>query len=184
MKNKKNIIFILLSELICFTITNISLISYTNSVYSFGMNLIQCFYFLPIFICSFYSFLSKQSNRTILLISTSIFILYSVFLHVGIEQITTFFTSLPGTIHFVVYASKIYYIALPLLGFRILMLKKEATKKAAFLMLLKIILLLFITILLKHFFQLKGVLYSLPLSELIFMFTLLILSKKKCNHYF
>ena len=76
-----------------------------------------------------------------------------------------------GIINFIKYASKIYFICLPLIGFRIFFILKEKNrKKLFFLIFMRIILLFGITVIFNYLFGLKGVLYSWSLSELITFF--------------
>lgn len=183
MRNKKSLIFILFAELICFLITRINLISYTNYVYSIGINIVQFLYFLPFLISSFYIFLSKHSNRSIVIYSTASLIAYSIFLYFFIKQIIYFFTPVQGIVNFAEYTFKIYFICLPFMGFKTLCIKKEQNlQKVLFLLFTKTILLLIITFIFKNLFSLKGVVYSWPLTELICLFIFFIKYKKAHFH--
>lgn len=171
LKKKNNLFVLLISEMICFFIVKITLfLGENNSIYSFGINIVELLYFFPIFVFGLYLFYSKHSNRLKLILSSIGFILYSIFLHFFIRQIIELFVSSLGTINFVVYAFKIYFICLPLVGFRILATKKENTQNVYFLVFIRIILLLFFSLLFKKFFALKGILYSWPLHEFILFF--------------
>lgn len=136
-----------------------------HTFYSSGINIVLILYFLPILVGSLWIFFGKCSYRTILIVSTLGFTLYTSFLHFFIRQIAVLFSYPNGTIHFIEYATKLYFICLPLAGFSILTLKKENRQKAYFLIFFKIILFVMTTLVLEKFFYLKGVLYCWPLCE-------------------
>lgn len=178
MKDKKNLIFLLLAELICFSITRIYVFAFQNdAIYISGMNIVQSLYFLPIFLISLYFFISTKTNKTLIIHSTIGFIFYTIIMHFGIAPISSFFTDTQGMINFTNYASKIYFICLPLAGFQIWGIKEKAMRKSCFLLIFKILLLFLITLIFDQFFALKGVLYAWPLSELIY--TLIFIRKYK-----
>lgn len=171
---------IFISEWICYFITITSLISYdNNSIYLSSINIIQILYFLPILFVSLYAFFNPKDSRSIFINSTIGLIIYSVILHIFINPIASLFSNIPGIINFVEYASKIYFICIPLTGTRILIIKKENIKKSYFLIFFRIILLFVITLILKKLFELKGVLYSWPIYEFLLFISLIILQKKR-----
>lgn len=180
MENKKRLILILFSELFCFEITRLNIFSYqNNAIYIASINIVQILYFLPILLISLYFFIiSTKPNKSLLINSTIGLILYAIFLHIFIAPITSLFTNTQGIINFTKYASKIYFICLPLMGVRILGIKKETMKKSYFLLIFRIVLLFVITIIFKNLFDLKGVLYGWTLSELIYALILFIRYKK------
>ena len=158
----------IISEMICFYILRTNVIFYKNDhIYSFGIDIVQFLYFLAVFICGLYLFFCGTSNRTKLIYSTLALILYSIFLHIFIREITGLFTGVNGIVNFVEYAFKIYFIGLPLVGFSIFSIKNQTTNVSYFLLFMKILLLLIIVTVFSNLFELKGVLYSWPLIELI-----------------
>lgn len=170
-KKKINLILFILSEILCFFILKTALISYeSNQIHLFGFNIVQFLYFLPVFVSSLYLFLGKQQNRQKLIYTSLGLILYAIILHFFIRKIAGLFVTTTGMLNFVEYAAKIYFISLPLVAFEILTIKKETLKKSSFLLIFRLILLIIITILFKNLFQLKGILYSWPLVELISTF--------------
>lgn len=177
--NLIKLILLLFSELFCFEITRINLFSYHNdAIYVTSINIVQIVYFLPVFLISLYFFISTKSNKSLLINSTIALILYAIFLHIFIVPITSFFTNTQGIINFTKYASKIYFICLPLVGVRIWGIKKEKNIKNCFwFVLTRIIFLLLITLVFKNLFELKGVLYACPLCEMIY--TLIFIRKYK-----
>lgn len=179
-KERSKLLTFIISEIFCLFMIKMNITLYENNdIISSGINFVQFLYFLPMFVSSLYIFLCKNSNRTKIIYSTIGLILYSISLHFFIEQIATLFTNVSGIIHFVEYASKIYFISLPLVGFKILAIKKEENiQKIFFLLLLRIILLLIISLIFNHLFKLKGILYSWPLNDFIFFIGIFLKSKK------
>lgn len=158
----------IISEMICFYIIRTNVILYKNDhIYSFGIDIVQFLYFLPVFICGLYLFFFTTSNRKKLIYSTLGLIFYSIFLHIFIREIAILFTSANGIVNFVEYAFKIYFICLPLVGFSISLMKQQNTKISYFLLFMRIFLLFIIVTVFSNLFDLKGVLYSWPLIELI-----------------
>lgn len=179
MKNKKSLIFLLFTELLCFQITRIYLSSYTNNeIYLSSMNLVQSLYFLPFILTSIYFFTGIRSDKSLIINSSIGLILYTITLHIFIFPIVSIFTDIQGVINFVEYAWKIYSICLPLIGIQMLAIKKEAIKKSCFLLIFKMIMLFLITFIFNKLFALKGVLYAWSLSEMIwFLISEIILFK-------
>lgn len=167
---KKPLIKLLLtiiSEFICFFIIKTNLIKYDqNGIYSYSINIVQGLYFLPILLLTIYIYLSKKTQKTLLINCTIFLIIYSIILHNFITPIASIFTATPGVINFVKYASKIYFICLPLVGFRILKMKLASIKQLCLLGLERLIGLALLTVLLGYWFGLTGVLYGWSLSEM------------------
>ena len=165
----KKLILVYISEILCFLITRIYLTSYDKqNIYGFSMNIVQSLYFLPIFLISIYFLISKKPNKSLIIHSTIGLIFYSITLHIFIIPICSLFTKNTGIVHFVEYASKIYFICLPLIGFRIFFILREKNMKKLYLFIfMRIILLSGITILFHHLFQLKGILYGWTICEFI-----------------
>ena len=179
-KNKiKKLFFAIISELICFFIIRINLIKYdTNNLYLSAMNIVQILYFLPILLLYIFFYISKKVNKKLLIFSTMGLIIYSIFLHFCITPITSFFTNTPGIINFTKYASKIYFICLPLISFRIFIIFNCDLNYVYFLT--RFILFTLITFIFDYYFGLKGILYSNPLCELLyFIFSLYMLFQNK-----
>ncbi len=171
LEEKSKLLIFIISEIICFFVVKISIDLFENNdIYSIGINIVQFLYFLAMFVSSLYLLLGKNSNLRKLIYTSFGLILYSLVLHFFIKQIASLFTTINGIIHFVEYASKIYFICLPLIGYKILLIKKEESiQKVIFLLGLRIILFIITIFLFRNLFALKGVLYSWPLSELITM---------------
>lgn len=180
-KNNLLKLFVLfISELVCFWIIKINLISYDiQNIYDSAINIVQGLYFLAVLAVSIYIFISNKSHKSLIINSTIGLIIYSIILHFSITSIVSCLTKISGVINFVKYASKIYFICLPLVGFRILTIKKRHIKKSYFLICLRVILLVLITFLFNYCFNLKGVLYAIPLNEFIIFVILIILVFKK-----
>lgn len=159
----------LFSEIIYLFLIKINLISYANDkIYSIGINIVQFLYFLPIFLCSSYCFFCQKPTRTSLVYCSVGLLIYAIILHHFIRQIAGFFTDIPGIINFVEYASKIYFICLPLVGFPIMAIKTEQNyNKIYFFIILKFFLLLGIILIFKRLFALKGILYAWPFNEFL-----------------
>lgn len=175
MKNKISLIFLLFTELICFTVTRISLFSYINNeIYFWSMNFVQFLYFLPVLLIALYFFISTKSDKRLLVNSTIGLILYAIILHIFMVPIVSLFTNKQGIVNFTEYTWKIYSICLPLVGIRVL-----GIKKSYFLFVFRIILLFIITLVFKKFFALKGTLYAWPLCEIIYILFLFIRYKKR-----
>jgi len=176
--NAKNLLLYLGSELICFSIIALNLIPYDRQkIYLTALTIVQAFYFIPILLVSFPAFLSQKPEKKLLISTTFFLIFYSIILHFFIKPLAMFFTSTPGILNFVEYSGKIYFITLPLLSFEILGIKNETVQKHYLLLIFRIFLLLFLTLLLKYKFQLKGILYSLGLCHLVEIFLLFIKNK-------
>lgn len=171
LEEKSKLLIFIISEIICFFVVKISIDLFENNdIYSIGINIVQFLYFLAMFVSSLYLLLGKNSNLRKLIYTSFGLILYSLVLHFFIKQIASLFTTINGIIHFVEYASKIYFICLPLIGYKILLIKKEESiQKVIFLLGLRIILFIITIFLFRNLFALKGVLYSWPLSEFITM---------------
>lgn len=171
--NLINLLIFLISELICFTITSVYLIEYDKQkIYFSAITLVQLFYFIPILLVSCYFFLSQKSEKKLLSHATFFLICYSIILHFFIKQFAMLFTNSSGILNFVEYSAKIYLIVLPLVGFEIFAIKRKLMKKSYFLALFRIILLILITFVFRFFFGLKGILYSWPLSEFIWILSI------------
>ena len=175
--NLKNVILIIISYLICFVITRLAL-NLSDKIYFSALTIVQGFYFLAVLITVLYIFYNQNSDKRVLIFSSIGLILYSACFYFFAKSIFSHLVSTSGIVNFIAYSSKIYFIALPLLGFLIWKLKKENTKKLCFLLIFKIIFLLVITFIFHYFFKNNGVLYSFPLSEFIFIIYLY-LSKEK-----
>lgn len=129
---------------------------------------------IPLIFLCFYkkNYKSKNSFILILLISFIIEIFFSVFLYNFSKNIFSIFTSTKGAINYAVYSSKILFISSSLYGIKILipayLLHNNMKKKSAILVLSKIavsILFIFIGYI---FFNFKGILFSIPLCDLLF----------------
>ncbi len=176
--NLINLLIFLISELICFGITSFNLLKHDScQIYISGIFIVQFFYFIPVLLASFYFGLSQKTQKKLLIYTTFFLIFDSIILHFFTKQLAMLLTSSRGVLNFVKYSAKIYFIALPLIGFQTFFVKKVAMKKSHFLVLFRIIGLFFITFIFKFCFGLKGILYSWPLSE--FIWTLLFFIKNK-----
>ena len=167
--NILSFILILITELLCVFITRFYVLS-TNSesTYSFGMNVIQILYFIPTLSTSLYIFFSKSKKQKKLIISTIILIIYSIILHFFSKNIAKLFTQTSGIINFIEYAGKIYFVFLPLLGLKFIKIKNS--QKLYIKLLLRIFILSISCVIAKYFFGLKGVLYCVPINELLIFF--------------
>ncbi len=173
----KPLIF-LIFELICFAITQLALHHYHfEKIYSHTTIFLQIIYTLPILLILFYTLLSKSCFKKQLIHTTIFLICYSLFLHFGIEKIISKLTASSGITNFAKYASKIYFIALPLLGFQIISILEKSNKKLFLLLILRTLFLGITTFFFQTLFQLNGILYSWSLNE--FLFFLYLLANKK-----
>lgn len=117
-------------------------------------------------------FKSKKNILKTLIISTMINALLSLILYSNPRFIFSIFKVDPGIINHAIYASKILFISICLLGLNLLipiaLFKENNRKKSAILVLSKIadtIITMFIGY---HFFNFKGLLYSVPLVNLVY----------------
>ncbi len=176
--NLINLLFFLISELICFGITSVNLIEYDKQkIYLVALSIVQLFYFIPILLLSCYFFLSQKTEKKLLTHATFFLIFYSIFLHFFIKQLAMVFTSSSGILNFVEYSAKIYLIALPLTAFEIWGIQKGIFEKTWLVLLFRIILFIFITFIFKFLFSLKGILYSWSLCEFFYIFLFFIKNK-------
>lgn len=168
------LITFLISEIICILITRFN-INLSGSTYFTALNIIQPLYFFPILITSYFIFLCSNSKNT-LIFSTIGLIIYSVILHIFITQLGALFTNSTGTINFIKYSSKIYFICLPLISFRIY--NKKYEKNFYFKLFIDTITFLILTLLSNYFFYVKGVLYIVPIFEFIYFIISILKSTK------
>ncbi len=146
-------------EIIYFLIVRISIHQYDyNNIYHSGIDIIQFLYFIALFIVTLYFSISHKKKSTLLINSTIFLIIYSTILRIFIKSIAVYFTNIQGIINFANYAGKIYFICLPLSSFRLL-----CSKNSFF----NIILFFITTVLFQTFFDLNGLLYSIPFYEFI-----------------
>lgn len=169
--NLMKIILLLFSEIICLSITRFS-INLSENTYNISLNIVQGLYFIPILIVSLYTFLTSKSKKNIIIFSTIFLIFYSILLRLFIKQIASLFAVSLGVINFVEYSSKIYFICLPLIGFRIYHLKN--TRRIYYILVSRIVLFFILSLLLNYFFNLKGILYAIPLHEFIYFIIIFI----------
>lgn len=156
----------LIVTIVYFLITKLNIYQYDNTlIYQAGIDVLQFLYFVALFAVNLYLLTSTKKRPTLLICSTIFLILYSLILRILLEEIAEFFTPVQGIINFAKYAGKIYFIGLPFASFRILETQTKPPKN--YIIFLRIILFSIITILLKKFFGLNGILYSLPFYEFI-----------------
>lgn len=105
-----------------------------------------------------------------LIISTIIEIILSIILYNFSKQIFSIFSNTQGIINYAIYASKIIFISSSLYSLKILLpiyiYKNE--KKSAILFISKIAVNLILIFIGYNFFNTKGILYSLPICDLIY----------------
>lgn len=166
--NILKIFLLVICEIICFGITDFFIIDY-DMLYFKAMLILQLLHLLPTLLIA----LPANPTKKLLTISTFLLIIYSVILHFFIDEIISVFVKARGLINFVEYASKIYFICFPLVGFRILWAKHENLHDAFLGDISRILLLTFISILFNDLFFIKGVLYAVPLSEVIIFIILI-----------
>ena len=114
-----------------------------------------------------------------LIISFIIEIILSVFLYKFSHKIFSLFTNTNGIINYAVYASKILFISSSLYGIKLLTpiyLSFSNKKKSAILFLSKIAVNLILIFIGYKLFNTKGILFSIPICDLIYyiIYTILI----------
>lgn len=157
---------ILLLEIIYLLIIKINIMQFANPIYNAGIDVIQFLYFFAFFIVYLYISIRQKKTSSLLRNATIFLIFYSIFLHFLLEKIATNFTNVSGTINFIQYAGKIYFICLPLISFRIWAEKNNSSKK--FFIFVKIILFCTFAIFLQKLFGLNGTLYCVPFCEFVY----------------
>ncbi len=152
-------------EIIYLLMIKINIIQFANPIYHTGIDVIQFLYFGAVFILYLYFSIRPKKAPTLLKNATIFLIFYSIFLHFSLEKIAANFTTISGTINFIKYAGKIYFICLPLISFRIWAEQTNPPKKIF--IFVKIFLFSLLTFCLQKLFGLNGILYSVPLFEFI-----------------
>lgn len=116
---------------------------------------------------------NNRKNFISSLLLTFIFeILFSLFLYCFSKEIFSIFPVQKGTVNYAIYASKILFISSSLYGIKILipayLFQKKDAKKSAILVLSKIAVSIIFIFIAYSIFNVKGILYSLPICDLIF----------------
>ncbi len=148
----------------------------TYKIIALSFNLIIYLLMLtPIFLLLFKKTIYKNKKTFISYLCISIFIeiFLSCFFYIFSRDFFSIFTKVSGTINYAVYSFKILFISSSLYGLKFLIpaylwKNKNEHKKTAILVLSKIavnILLIFIGYFL---FNIKGILYSFPICDLIY----------------
>lgn len=129
---------------------------------------------LPCFIMSFFSKFYKNKKRLliILLINLIINIVFSIIIYKCSDSIFSIFTNTPGIINYGIYTSKILFMSSSLYSLKIIipmyLFKNNRIKKVAILLLTKIATTLILSLFGICFFNTKGFLFALPISDFIY----------------
>ena len=119
------------------------------------------------------NFNSKKNIIKTLITCTIINVILSLILYSSTRFIFTIFKVSPGIINHAIYSSKILFITSSLFAFNVLtpitLLKTNQQKKSAILVLSKIAVTIFTMFIGYHLFDFKGLLYSFPLINIIFV---------------
>lgn len=144
-------------------------------IYGLFLNLIiYLIMIFPVIIISLNKKNYKSKNHFIfsLIFSFIIEIIFSFILYKFSKNIFYLFSNVTGVVNYAVYASKIIFISSSLYGIKILvpifLLKNNMQKKSAILVLSKIAVLIFSSLIGYKLFNFKGVLFSIPLCDLMF----------------
>lgn len=128
----------------------------------------------PIILISLNKNIYQNKNHFIL---TSIFVLIletilSLILYTFSKNIFSIFSNTSGVVNYAIYASKILFMSSSLYGIKILipafLFHNSMKKKSAILVLSKIAVLILFIVLGYNIFNFKGILFALPISDLIF----------------
>lgn len=115
---------------------------------------------------------SKKHFIFALILSSIIEIILSIILYIFSENIFSLFSNTSGVVNYAIYASKILFVSSSLYGFKILipsyLFHKKFKKKSATLILLKIAVCIILIFAGYHMFNLKGIFYAFPATDLIF----------------
>ncbi len=147
-----------------------------NQVEIYGLVLNVIIYILmvlPIILFSFKKSIYTSNKKFLSSLSFSIIleIIFSIILYNFSKNIFSIFTSTTGIINYAVYASKILFISSSLYGFKILVpayISQKSIKKTVILILSKITVHIFFIILGYSIFNIKGILYSIPICDILY----------------
>lgn len=128
---------------------------------------------LPIIFISLKKSIYETKEKFILwlIISTICEIIFSILFHKFSKNIFSIFTNTTGIINYAVYASKILFISSSLYSLKILLpayISKKDSKKTAILVLSKITVNLIFILIGYSLFNIKGILYSFPICDIIY----------------